>query len=897
MSQITLRIDGRPVEAEEGMTLLQAAKSAGIYIPALCADDDLEPYGGCRLCLVEIEGWAGLPAACTTQARERMVVRTTSSLIDSVRRTLVELLMANGHGDCLTCTANQRCDLQKVAAYVIPQEGRFLGVERAYPLDESNPFFTLDMNKCILCAKCVRTCDEIQFLQALDLAYRGYETKVSPDFDQPWLESICESCGQCEAKCPVGAIYEQARLEATPSAETRTVCVYCGVGCGLYLLTRGERVVGVRGDPTNPASKGRLCVKGRFGYGFINHPDRLSRPLIKRDDRFEEASWDEALNLVAQRLLEIKERYGPEAIAILGSAKCTNEENYLIQKFARLVIGNNNIDHCARLCHASSVTGLAAAFGSGAMTNSIADLAEAKAFLVIGSNTTEQHPIIGLELRGAVRRGARLILADPRKIDLMRYATLHLQHRPGSDVALLNGLAHIILKEGLEDKEFIAQRTENFEAWREVVGAYTPERVSEITGVKVEDLYAAARIYATSKPAALLYAMGITQHTSGHQNVLACANLSMLTGNIGLPGGGVNPLRGHSNVQGACDVGALYNFFPGYQPVSDEVVRKKFEKAWGQSLPSKPGLTLVEIFNAAHEGKVRGMYIMGENAVLSDPHSRHVQEALGALDFLVVQEIFLSETAQLADVVLPAASFAEKEGTITNTERRVQRLRQAIPPVGESRPDWEIICDLARRMDGTDPAQWTYSHPSEIMEEIARLAPIYGGISYERLEDGGLQWPCPDSDHPGTPILHVGRFTRGLGHFTPVEQMPPDEETDEEYPLILTTGRVLEHWHTGTMTRRVPGLERLVPEERIRMNPLDAAQRGVEDGDWARIASRRGEVRARVEVTEECAPGVVFMTFHFAEAAANFLTNPALDPVAKIPEFKVCAVQVERLKG
>jgi len=531
------------------------------------------------------------------------------------------------------------------------------------------------------------------------------------------------------------------------------------------------------------------------------------------------------------------------------------------------------------------------------MTNSIGDLVEAEAFLVIGSNTTEQHPIIGLELRGAVRRGARLILADPRRIDLARYAILHLRHRPGTDIALLNGLAHIILKEGLEDRVFISQRTEGFNAWREVVEKYTPERVREITGVEVEDLYAAARIYATSKPAALLYAMGITQHTSGHQNVLACANLSLLTGNIGLPGGGVNPLRGQNNVQGACDVGALYNFFPGYQRVTDEGARRKFEEAWGVRLSGQPGLTVVEMFNAAYEGKVRGMYIMGENVVLSDPHSRHVQEALEALDFLVVQEIFLSETAQLADVVLPAASFAEKEGTFTNTERRVQRIRKAIPSVGESKADWEIICGVAKRMEGVDPAQWDYSHPSEIMEEIAQLTPIYGGIRYERLEGGGLQWPCPDTEHPGTPILHVERFSRGLGRFTPVDQIPPDEEPDEEYPLLLTTGRVLEHWHTGTMTRRVPGLEQLVPEERIRMNPFDAAKRGIEDGDWARITSRRGEVRARAEVTEEVPPEVVFMTFHFVEAAANLLTNPALDPVAKIPEFKVCAVQVEKWKG
>ncbi len=897
MDKITLTINGLKITANKGKSVLEFALENGIYIPHLCYHPDLITAGVCRLCMVEIEG-RGLTVSCKTPVEEGMVVRTESPEISKVRKIALELLIVNHHTDCLSCAKNTECALQQVANYIGIEEERLERLRRPsrrLPIDTSNPFFDRDPNRCVLCGICIRTCEEIQGVSAIDFAFRGFGTTVSTFGNKPLKESGCESCGECVVRCPVGALMPKNMQK--PSREVKTICVYCGVGCGLYLLTRGERVVGVRGDPANPASKGRLCVKGRFGYGFINHPDRLTRPLIKRDGRFEGASWDEALNLVAQRLLEIKERYGPEAIAILGSAKCTNEENYLIQKFARLVIGNNNIDHCARLCHASSVTGLAAAFGSGAMTNSIGDLAEAKAFLVIGSNTTEQHPIIGLELRKAVRRGGRLILADPRKIDLARYATLHLQHRPGTDVALLNGLAHVILKEGLEEREFIAQRTENFEAWREVVEAYTPERVSEITGVKVEDLNAAARIYATSKPAALLYAMGITQHTSGHQNVLACANLSMLTGNIGLPGGGVNPLRGQNNVQGACDMGALYDVLPGYQKVTDEGARQKFEEAWGQSLPSKPGLTVVEIFNAAAQGEIRGIYIMGENVVLSDPHSRHVQEALEALDFLVVQEIFLSETAQLADVVLPAASFAEKEGTITNTERRVQRSRQAIPPVGESKPDWEIICDLARRMEGVDPAQWGYSHPSEIMEETARLSPLYGGISYERLEDEGLQWPCPHSDHPGTSILHVGRFTRGLGHFSPVEQMPPDEQTDEEYPLILTTGRVLEHWHTGTMTRRVSGLERLVPEERIRMNPLDAAQREIEDGDWARIASRRGEVRARVEATEECAPGVVFMTFHFSEAATNLLTNPALDPVAKIPELKVCAVQVERWKG
>jgi formate dehydrogenase alpha subunit len=530
------------------------------------------------------------------------------------------------------------------------------------------------------------------------------------------------------------------------------------------------------------------------------------------------------------------------------------------------------------------------------MTNSVGDLKEAKALLIIGSNTTEQHPIIGLEIRKALSQGTKLIVADPRKIDLAERATLHLRHKPGTDIALLNGLAHIILQEGLHDEAFVARRTENFDEWRAAIERYTPDKVSEITGIPVDELYAAARMYGSAKPAALLYAMGITQHISGHQNVLACANLQMLTGNMGVPGGGVNPLRGQNNVQGACDMGALVNVFPGYQAVTDEVARAKFEEGWGCQLPGKPGLTVVEMLNAASEGKLKGLYILGENVVVSDPDSNHVVEALKALDFLVVQEIFLSDTALLADVVLPGVSFAEKLGTFTNTERRVQLVRPAIPSVGDSRPDWWIIAELAKRMTAASNA-WEYSGPAQIMEELASFTPIYGAISHERLANAGLQWPCPTPDHPGTPILHVDKFSRGLGRFTPVEYIPAAELPDEQYPLILTTGRVLEHFHTGTLTRRVAGLATLVPEERIRMHPTDAAQRELLDGDWALISSRRGQVKARVQVTEESPPGVVFMTFHFAEANANRLTNPALDPTAKIPEFKVCAVQVERVNG
>ncbi len=535
------------------------------------------------------------------------------------------------------------------------------------------------------------------------------------------------------------------------------------------------------------------------------------------------------------------------------------------------------------------------------MTNSIEDMKEAKAFLIIGSNTTEQHPIIGLNIRKAVREGARLIVVDPRRTDLAQRADIHLPIEPGGNIALVNGLAHIILKEGWEDKEFIASRTEGFDEWRAVVEKYTPERVSEITGVPVAKLYEAARLYATAKPAALVYAMGVTQHTSGHQGVQACANLQMLTGNMGIRGGGVNPLRGQNNVQGACDMGCLPDFFPGYQRVADEKAREKFAQAWGATFGDKPGLTIVEMLNAAAQGRLKALYVTGENPVMSDPDSQHVIHALESLDFLVVQDIFLSETARLADVVLPAASFAEKSGTFTNTERRVQLIRPAIDPPGEARPDWEIVVDLARRTLkalGQAPngpyAGWDYASPAQIMDEVAALAPIYGGIRHSRLENGGIQWPCPSLDHPGTPILHVGKFSRGLGKFNPVDYVPPTETPDETYPLILTTGRRLEHYHTGTMTRRVAGLNKLAPEERVEINAEDAARLGVADGDWVVVESRRGRVKARAAVGQRCRPGVVFMTFHFAEALGNVLTHAALDPVSKIPEFKVAAVRVQK---
>jgi len=885
--QVTLTIDGRPVTVPRGRTVLEAAQAAGVYIPTLCADPDLEPYGGCRLCVVEIENMRGLPTACTTPAADGMVVHTETEAVSEVRRTVVELLIADHPADCLTCPQNQRCELQKVAAYLgltdlsLPRTGRQL------PVDDSNPFFELDRNKCILCARCTRTCSEITAVGAIDLAYRGYEAKVATFAGKPLFESICQSCGECVARCPVGAL--TAKDYETPNTEVLTTCPYCGVGCGLYLGIRQGRIVSVRGERDNPASGGRLCVKGRYGISeFVHHPERLTAPLIRRDGQLEPATWDEALDLVAARL----RGYQSHEIGVMSSAKCTNEDNYVVQKLARAVLGTNNVDHCARLCHAPTVAGLVKSFGSGAMTNSISEVAGANCILAIGTNTTAAHPVIGFEVKRAVRRGGTLIVANPRDIDLVRHATIWLAHHPGTDVALLMGMMNVIVTEGLEDKDFVTGRCENYDAFVASLDNFTPAAASRITGVPEADIVRAARLYASRPPASILYSMGITQHSHGTDNVMAVANLAMLTGNIGKPGTGVNPLRGQNNVQGACDLGALPGVFPGYQAVTDPKIRAKFEAGWGVALPDKPGLAVTEMVEQAARGHLRALYVVGENPALSEPDAAHAQEALANMEFLVVQDIFLSETASRADVVLPGTSFAEKDGTFTNTERRVQRVRQAVAPVGEARPDWLITCQLAQRLGGKG---FDFTDPAEIIDEIAALTPIYGGISYLRLEAGGLQWPCPTPEHPGTPILHTAQFTRGRGQFMPLTYKPPAELPDDDYPLVLTTGRSLFHWHTGTMSRKVSGLNAFMGEGLLEINPDDADALNIADGEMVQVSSRRGSITARARRSTVSPPGCVFMTFHFAESAANILTNPAADPVAKIPEYKVCAVRVARL--
>ena len=915
---ISLTINNQTIEVPEGTTVLRAAEQAGITIPTLCDHPDLTPYGGCRLCLVEVKG-ARLPAtACTLPVSQGMVVQTESPNLSSSRRAILELLLSN-YFDAGYEPGNLDTEFEHwVKHYGIDIQSAMLKQPR-YPIDQDpNPFVWVDFNKCILCMRCVRACAEIQGRFVWGSAERGFNTHIVAGADTDMITARCESCGACVAYCPTGALNNKLSVHlGDADALVTTTCTYCGVGCQFDLNIKDGKVIRVTSYPHAPVNGMALCVKGRYGYDFVHHPDRLTRPRVRKyllegdghrpptgRGEWVEVDRNTALDITARKLRETRDQHGPDTVGVLSSAKCLNEENYLMNKFARQVIGTNNIDHCARLCHSSTVAGLAISFGSGAMSNSMDDVAgQAAAMLIIGSNTTEQHPVFGTMIRQAVlQRGVKLVVADPRKIEITEFATLHLQHKPGTDVALINGLMHIILKKGWEDKAFIQARTEGFDEFQEIVEEYPPETVSAITHVPTEQLYQAAEILATNKPMAVIWAMGITQHTVGVNNVMTLANLQMLLGNMGIPGGGVNPLRGQNNVQGACDMGALPNVYPAYQAVTQEEARKKFEAAWGAPLSEKVGLTVTEMIPGALEGKIKALYILGEDPVMSDPDTPHIRRCLEACEFIVMQEIFPTGTANYADVLLPGVSFAEKTGTFTNTERRVQMVRQAIPPLGEARPDWMIIAEIARRVlaDGNRKVQagaysgWNYSSTEEIMAEVAALAPSYAGVSHKRLESGErLQWPVRDATHPGTPILHISQFTRGKGRFAPIRDIPPAELPDEDYPFILTTGRVLYHWHGGAITRRAQGLMEIYGKPLIEVNPEDAERMGLNGNRHVRITSRRGNIQAEAWVTDRVPPGIVFANFHFPEASANELTIHALDPIAKIPEYKVCAVKVE----
>jgi len=895
VSLINIIIDNIKVRAEEGITILDAAKKAGIKIPTLCAMPELGfTPGSCRMCVVEVVGMPALVASCAYPVKEGLNIYTNNRRVVRARKMTLEFLLANHPLDCMTCEKSGSCILEDLAYDLGIKKSRFKQNKKEIAIDNNNPFIVRELDKCVLCGRCVEICNEIQQSNILDFGFRGIKTEIVVDGGVDLKNSNCVFCGQCVAVCPVGALTDkeaQGKGRTWEFEKIKTTCNYCGCGCNFDFNVKEGKVVKVTSNPESIVNGINLCAKGRFGYDYIHHKDRLTTPLIRKKGKLKKASWEEAYQLISSKFTQIKKENGSDSLAVLSSAKCTNEENYLLMKFGRAVLGTNNVDHCARLCHSATVAGLAQAFGSGAMTNSIKELANASAIYLTGSNTTENHPIIALEIKKAVtKNGAKLIVADPREIELVKYATLWLRQRPGTDVALFNGLMNVIINEGLEDKEFIAQRTEGYEELKKTVLKYTPEVVEKITGVPAEDIRKAARIYATAPTASLIYSMGITQHTTGTDNVLSTANLAMLTGNVGKESAGVNPLRGQSNVQGACDLGALPNVYSGYQKVTDPQVKEKFSKAWGVDLSDKVGLTVVEILNAAYEGKIKGVFIVAENPAMSEPDLNHAREALKRTEFLVVSDIFMTETAEFADVILPGVTIAEKHGTITNTERRVQRTRKAVEPVGDSKPEWQIICELAQKMG----YNMSYNNPAEIMEEIAKLTPIYGGISYERLEKDGLQWPCIDVNHTGTKYLHKDKFSRGKGKFSAVEFKEAAELPDEEYPFLFTTGRVLYHFHTGTVSRRSKGLNEVYPEALVEINPQDAKELKVEDGEFVEVTSRRGKIRAKVKVTEKSGKGVLFMSFHFHEAAANLLTNAALDPVAKIPEYKVCAVKVKK---
>ncbi len=895
---LRVEVDGRPVEVPAGAMLLEAVRRAGARVPTLCHSDRLAPYGACRLCLVEVDG-GRLAAACHTPVRAGLRVRTSTERLRRLRRNVVELIVSDHPLDCLVCARNGDCELQDVAADVGFRAVRYPEPERGRrPRDASHPFLFLDMDKCIACARCVRVCDEVQGSFVLATAGRGYAMRIVAGFDGTLEEAACTSCGACALECPVAAIVDTSRLRhGSAERVVTTTCSYCAVGCTLDVHVVGDEVARIEPSPRGSANAGHACVKGRFAHEFARAKDRLRSPLVRGPDGgFRPASWDEALDLVARRLGEIRERHGSAAFAAISSSRCTNEENYLMQKFVRTVIGTNSIDNCSRVCHSPSAFALGKALGTGAGTNSFDDIDRTDLILLIGANPTEAHPVFGARIKRAVLAGAKLIVVDPRRIELARYADLHLQLDPGSNLAVVNALQQVVLAEGLIDRDFIESHTEGFDAYAAAMARYTPEWAAGLSGVPAAEIRAAARLYASAARASILWGLGVTEGAHGSATVFGLVNLALLTGNLGRPGTGANPIRGQNNVQGASDVGALPNVFSDYRPVTDPRARAEHAAVWGVEPPAEPGLTIPKMFEAALDGRLKAMWITAEDVAQSDPNTDHVQAALAALDFLVVQEIFMNDTARAADVVLPGATFLEKDGTFVNSDRRIQRVRRALEPLAGTMPDGWIYQEVARRM-GADLGFGTPPDPARVMDEIARLSPNWRGVSYERLAAPGafLQWPCPEPGHPGTAIVHEGgRFLRGRGRFTVPEWQPPAERPDEDYPFYLTTGRQLFHYNVGTMTRRSKVVELARAAcERVRIHPQDARRLGLEDGARVRVVSRRGAVEAQVERTPQVKPGTVFMTFHFPETRTNLLLSSAADPPTGCPEYKVSAVRLE----
>ena len=902
---ITLTIDGNPVTVPAGTSLMRAAAENSINIPKLCATDSLEPFGSCRLCLVEIEGRRGYPASCTTPAEAGMVVRTQSPKLQEVRKGVMELYISDHPLDCLTCPANGNCELQDMAGVTGLREVRY-GYEGANHLklkkDESNPYFTFDSSKCIVCNRCVRACEETQGTFALTISGRGFDARVSAGQSESFMESECVSCGACVEACPTATLTEKSVIWLGQAEHAiTTTCAYCGVGCSLTAEMKGNQVVRMVPAKDGKANEGHACVKGRFAWGYATHKDRILKPMIRAriTDPWKEVSWDEALDYAASEFKRIQAKHGVDSIGGIVSSRCTNEEGYLVQKLVRAAFGNNNVDTCARVCHSPTGYGLKTTLGESAGTQTFKSVEKSDVILVIGANPTDGHPVFASRMKRRLRQGARLIVIDPRRIDLVKSphirAEYHLQLRPGTNVAIVSALAHVIVTEGLMANDFIAERCDlrAFEQWRDFVARpdNSPEATEAITGVPAQQVREAARLFALGGNGAIFYGLGVTEHAQGSTAVMGIANLAMATGNVGREGVGVNPLRGQNNVQGSCDIGSFPHELPGYRHVSDTTVRTLFEQAWGVPLQAEPGLRIPNMFEAALDGSFMGLYCQGEDIVQSDPNTQHVTAALEAMECIVVQDIFLNETAKYAHVLLPGSSFLEKDGTFTNAERRISRVRKVMPPRA-GYADWEVTVALSNRLG----YPMNYRHPSEIMDELARLTPTFSGVSYRRLDElGSIQWPCNEQAPQGTPTMHVDGFVRGKGRFIITQYVATDEKVTRKYPLILTTGRILSQYNVGAQTRRTENV-RWHAEDRLEIHPHDAQERGIEDGQWVGVHSRAGETVLRAMITERMQPGVVYTTFHFPESGANVITTENSDWATNCPEYKVTAVQVMQVQ-
>jgi len=897
---VTLSVDGMEVTVAEGTSIMRAAALSGTQIPKLCATEDLEPFGSCRLCLVEIDGRPGYPASCTTEVTEGMVVRTQTSQLAKLRRNVMELYISDHPLDCLTCPTNGDCELQDMAGVVGLREVRY-GYEGHNHLDrgkdDSAPYFTFDASKCIVCSRCVRACEEQQGTFALTVEGRGFNSLIAASQNDSFDQSECVSCGACVKACPTATLTEKSIIEqGQPDRATVTTCAYCGVGCSFRAEMQGDQLVRMIPNRDGHANHGHACVKGRFAFGYATHEDRITTPLIRDSihDTWREVSWDEAIQFAADSLQSIQKKYGRKSIGGITSSRCTNEEVFVVQKFIRAAMGNNNVDTCARVCHSPTGYGLKTTLGESAGTQTFDSVMKADTIVVIGANPTAAHPVFGSQMKRRLRQGAKLIVIDPRAIELVDgphvRADYHLQLRPGTNVAVINALAHVIIDEGLEDRAFIAQRCEDdaFQIWRDFIARQenSPEALESTTGVPAQQMREAARLYANAGNGAIYYGLGVTEHSQGSTMVMGIANLAMATGNLGREGVGVNPLRGQNNVQGSCDMGSFPHELPGYRHLSDSNTRNAFEQAWDVTLDPEPGYRIPNMFDAAVDGEFKGLYIQGEDIAQSDPDTQHVQAALGAMECIIVQDLFLNETAKFAHIFLPGSSFLEKDGTFTNAERRISPVRKVMQPQS-GMSEWEITSALSTAMG----YPMSYRHPSEIMDEIAALTPTFNGVSYERLDElGSIQWPCNEDAPNGTPMMHVDEFVRGKGYFAPTPYVPTDERSNSKFPLLLTTGRILSQYNVGAQTRRTSNMA-FHSEDRLEIHPSDAQTRGIEHDSWVGIKSRAGETVLRADVTTRVQPGVVYTTFHHPESGANVVTTDNSDWATNCPEYKVTAVQ------